>query len=77
MLGRRFWESHLMELPLTSKRRRSAMRRAARAIFCGVREERTVLIRWRQASKSIHESTQDEICQKKEFSSNSKLPFAL
>jgi hypothetical protein len=32
-------ESHLVELPLTSERRRSPMRRVAHAIFYGVREE--------------------------------------
>jgi hypothetical protein len=49
-------ESHLMELPLTFKRRRSPIRRLARATFLNVREERTAMTRWLQASKSIHES---------------------
>jgi len=56
MPGRHFRESHLVELPLTSKRRRSPMRRLAHAIFCGVGEERTVMNQWLQASKSMHES---------------------
>jgi hypothetical protein len=56
MLGRCLRESHLMKLPITSKRRRSPMR-AAHAIFYDVGEERTALIRRYQASESIHEST--------------------
>jgi hypothetical protein len=38
MLGRRLRDSDLMELPLTSKMRRSPVRRTACTIFCGVRE---------------------------------------
>ena len=43
------------------------MRRATCAIFCGIGEEQTTSARWRQASKSIHESTQVEICGVKGF----------
>jgi hypothetical protein len=50
MLGRRFRESHLMELPLTYKRRRSLVRRAAHAIFYGIREERMASTQRHQAS---------------------------
>jgi hypothetical protein len=57
MLGRCLRESHLTKLPLTSKRRRSPMRRAVHAIFYGIGEERTTLIQQCQASESIHEST--------------------
>jgi hypothetical protein len=57
MLGRLLWESHLMELSLTSKRSRSPMRRVTHSIFCGIEKERTALIQRHQASKSIHEST--------------------
>jgi hypothetical protein len=39
MLGRCFRESHLVELPLTSERRRSPVRRVTHAIFCGIGKE--------------------------------------
>jgi hypothetical protein len=44
------------EASVTSKSRRSPMR-VAHAIFYGIGEERTALIRRCQASESIHEST--------------------
>jgi hypothetical protein len=66
MLERHLRDSHLVELPLTSKKR-SPVRRAACAILCDVGEEQMVSIQWHQASKSIHESTQVEICGVKGF----------
>jgi hypothetical protein len=56
-LGRHLLESHLAELPLTSKRRRSPERRTSRAISCVVGEERVTSIQQRQVVESIHEST--------------------
>jgi len=75
MLGRCLQESHLMELPLTSKRRRSPMRRAAHAIFCGVGEEQMALIRRRQAFELIRESTQVEIYGVKGFPAIASYPL--
>jgi hypothetical protein len=42
-LGGCFQESHLAELPLTSKRRRNPMKMVARDIFCNIQEERRAL----------------------------------
>jgi hypothetical protein len=70
-----------VELPLTSKRRRSPMRRAAHTIFYDVREERTMLTRWCQAFELIHESTQVDIYGEKGFSATtscllpSRIPY--
>jgi hypothetical protein len=75
MLERHLRDSHLMELPLTSKRRRSPVRRAACTILCDVGEEQMVTIQWHQASKSIHESTQVEICGVKGFPAIASWPL--
>jgi len=56
-LGRHLGESYLAKLPLTYKRRRSPVRRPTRTTFYNIREERTVMNRRLQASKSIHESS--------------------
>jgi hypothetical protein len=64
-----------MKLPLTSKRRRSPVRRAAHAIFCGVGEEQ-MTSSWRhQAFELIHESTQVEIFGEKGFSTIASCPL--
>ena len=64
--GRCLGEFHLVDLPLTSKRR-SSERRTAHTIFYDVEEEQTAMTWWLQASESIHESTQVEIYGAKGF----------
>ena len=47
----------------------------ARAIFCGIGEEQTASARRHQASESIHESTQVEICGVKGFPTTASCPL--
>ena len=51
------------------------MRRAAHAIFYGIREEQTTSSRWHQASESIHEITQVKICGEKGFPVTASCPL--